>query len=92
MLSKLGILWHPKNFLNFFDMSNLELIFNMLGEASTTEIAKTHDTQGFKENKLAAKKGGKIAGDARKNLELETGGKVVNEKNYLHLAKKKKLM
>ncbi len=71
-------------------MTDLELIFNMLGEASTTEIAKKKDAQGFKENKLAAKEGGKIAGDARKNLELKTGDKVVSEKNYLDLKKKKK--
>jgi len=71
-------------------MTDLELIFNMLGEASTTEIAKKKDAQGFSENKLAAKEGGKIAGDARKNLELKTGDKVVSEKNYLDLKKKKK--
>jgi len=73
-------------------MTDLELIFNMLGEASTTEIAKKKDAQGFKENKLAAKEGGKIAGDARKNLELKTGEKVVSEKNYLDLKKKKKIL
>ncbi|MCF7871619.1 phage antirepressor protein [Candidatus Woesearchaeota archaeon] len=71
-------------------MTDLELIFNMLGEASTTEIAKKKDAQGFVENKLAAKEGGKIAGDARKNLELKTGDKVVSEKNYLDLKKKRK--
>ena len=57
-------------------MTNLELIFNMLGEASTTEIAKKKNAQGFDENKVAAKDGGKIAGDARKNLEIKTGEKV----------------
>lgn len=72
-------------------MTDLELIFNMLGEASTTEIAKNSDAQGFKENKFAAEKGGKIAGDARKNLEIETGKKVISKKNYLELEKKKKL-
>jgi DNA-damage-inducible protein D len=71
-------------------MTDLELIFNMLGEASTTEIAKKKDAQGFSENKLAAKEGGKIAGDARKKLELKTGDNVVSEKNYLDLKKKKK--
>lgn len=71
-------------------MTDLELIFNMLGEASTTEIAKKKDAKGFSENKLAAKEGGKIAGDARKNLELQTGDKVVSEKNYLDLQKKKR--
>ncbi|MFH1126921.1 MAG: Bro-N domain-containing protein [archaeon] len=64
-------------------MTDLELIFSMLGEASTTEIAKNKDAQGFIENKIAAKKGGKIAGDARKNLELESGSKVATSENYL---------
>ncbi|MEA2036475.1 MAG: Bro-N domain-containing protein [Nanoarchaeota archaeon] len=72
-------------------MTDLELIFNMLGEASTTEIAKKKDTQGFKENKFAAKEGGKIAGDARKKLELKTGNKVVSETNYIDITKKKSL-
>ncbi|MFA6537651.1 MAG: phage antirepressor protein, partial [Patescibacteria group bacterium] len=61
-------------------MGDLELIFSMLGEASTTEIAKTKNAQGFVENKIAARKGGKIAGNARKNLEIETGKKVVTKK------------
>jgi hypothetical protein len=71
-------------------MTDLEIIFTMLGEASTTEIAKKHDAKGFEENELAAKKGGKIAGDAREKLELETGDNVVSKKNYLDLKKKKK--
>lgn len=72
-------------------MSDLELIFSMLGEASTTEIAQGWDAQGFKENKEAAKQGGKIAGEARKKLELESGKKVVSNKNFLDLNKIKKL-
>ncbi len=64
-------------------MSDLELIFSMLGEASTTEIARNKNTQGFTENKQAAKMGGKIAGDARKKLELESGKKVVSQENFL---------
>lgn len=47
-------------------MTDLELIFSMLGEASTTEIATQRDAQGFGENKQAAKMGGTIAGNARK--------------------------
>jgi DNA-damage-inducible protein D len=58
-------------------MSDLELIFSMLGEASTTEIARNIDAQGFLENKTVAKKGGAIAGDARNALELESGQKIV---------------
>ncbi|MEA3342200.1 MAG: Bro-N domain-containing protein, partial [Chloroflexota bacterium] len=64
-------------------MTDLELIFSMLGEAATTEISRKKDTQGFGENKTAARKGGKIAGDARKKLENETGDKVVRPENYL---------
>ena len=72
-------------------MTDLELIFTMLGEASTTEIAKKHDVHGFEENKVVAKKGGKIAGDARAKLELETEDKVVSKKNSLDLKRKKRL-
>lgn len=64
-------------------MDDLELIFSLLGEASTTEIARSKNTQGFAENKTAARKGGQIAGDARKKLEVESGRKVVTSKNLL---------
>jgi len=64
-------------------MTDLELIFSMLGEAATTEIARKQDTQGFGENKVAARKGGRIAGEAREKLEVETGEKVVSPENYL---------
>ncbi|NQU79726.1 hypothetical protein HQ545_08215 [Candidatus Woesearchaeota archaeon] len=64
-------------------IDDLELIFTMLGEASTTKIARSKDVAGFVENKDAAQKGGKIAGDARINLELESGEEVVNSENYL---------
>jgi hypothetical protein len=66
-------------------MTNLEQIFTMLGEASTTEIARTQDAIGFEDNKQAAKSGGKIAGNARKELEEKTGKKVISRKNYLGL-------
>jgi DNA-damage-inducible protein D len=71
-------------------MNDLELIFTMLGEASTTKIAQKKDAQGFGENKSAAKEGGEVAGVARKELESKTGENVVSEKNYLHLIKNKK--
>lgn len=71
-------------------MTDLELIFSMLGEASTTEIVKKKNPVGFVENKKVANQGGKIAGDARKALEIETGDKVVSSKNYLPEAKKNK--
>jgi len=70
-------------------MNDLELIFSMLGEASTTEIAKNRDAQGFGENKQAAQLGGKVAGDARKDLEAKSGKKVSTKKNYLKLEEKK---
>ncbi|MFK7900038.1 MAG: BRO family protein [Cyclobacteriaceae bacterium] len=72
-------------------MTDLELIFSMLGEASTTEITRKTDAQGFIESKEAAKKGGEIAGDARKALEIESGNKVINSENFLPEDKKTKL-
>jgi prophage antirepressor-like protein len=64
-------------------MTDLELIFSMLGEASTTEIVKTKNPKGFIENKKAARQGGNVAGNARKELEQRTGKKVVTKENYL---------
>jgi len=64
-------------------MNDLELIFSMLGEASTTEIARNKDPQGFIENKKVAKKGGEVAGNARVELEKKSGKKVSTNKNYL---------
>jgi len=64
-------------------MTDLELIFSMLGEAATTEIARKQDARGFPENRTAARKGGRIAGDAREKLEIETDAAVVSSENYL---------
>ncbi len=64
-------------------MTDLELIFTMLGEASTTEIARRKDAQGFVENKHAAQEGGTIAGDAREALEAKSGRPVLSRENYL---------
>lgn len=64
-------------------MNDLELIFSMLSEAATTEIARKQDAQGFTENKVAARKGGRIAGEAREKLEVETGTAVVSPENFL---------
>jgi hypothetical protein len=64
-------------------MTDLELIFSMLGEAATTEIARKQDARGFDENRTASHKGGRIAGEAREKLEQETGEKVVSRNNYL---------
>lgn len=73
-------------------MSDLELIFSMLGERATTEITIVNDTIGFENLKLDAKEGGKIAGDAKKALEVKTGKKVVTNENYLEKPQDKKLL
>ena len=66
-------------------MTDLELIFSMLGEAATTEIARNRDAQGFPQNKHAARSGGTVAGNARRELEKKSGRKVVSNENYLAL-------
>jgi DNA-damage-inducible protein D len=70
-------------------MNNLELIFSMLGEASTTEISRNTDAQGFKENYSAAKAGGTVAGNARRELEKKSGRSIVSSENYLLSTNKK---
>lgn len=70
-------------------MTDLELIFTMLGEAGTTEIARRKDAQGFVDNRKAAKEGGTVAGNARKALEAKSGKLVVSKENYLPPAGKK---
>jgi DNA-damage-inducible protein D len=64
-------------------MTNLELIFTMLGEESTRSVAVSEDAQGFNENHDAARKGGDIAGNARRYYEKKTGNKVVTTTNFL---------
>lgn len=71
-------------------MTDLELIFTMLGEASTTEIARNKDAEGFEENEKAAKEGWKIAGDARIALEKKTKVKVSTKENYKEIPEHKK--
>lgn len=66
-------------------MTDLELIFTMLGEASTTEIARRKNAQGFPANRSTAREGGTIAGDARKALEAKSGTPVVTASNNLVL-------
>ena len=68
-------------------MNDLEQLFSQLSEAATTEITKAEHPQGFKENKYVSKRGGKIAGGARKKLEIETGRKVITSRNYLPVKK-----
>lgn len=64
-------------------MSEAELIFTALAELSTRQIAESENTQGFDENKSPAKRGGRIAKDARKALEAKTGKSVVTGENFL---------
>ncbi|MFA6563715.1 MAG: Bro-N domain-containing protein [Verrucomicrobiia bacterium] len=70
-------------------MNDLELIFSMLGEAATTEIARNKDAQGFPENKHVAHEGGTVAGNARRDLERRSGRKVISSQNYFALTQKK---
>lgn len=71
-------------------MTDLELIFSMLGEAATTEIARNKDAQGFNPNKRAAREGGTVAGNARRELEQRSGRKVVTGGNFLGLSQSAK--
>ena len=63
------------------NMTNAELVINMLGELATTEISKTENPHGFEESKIVARDGGGIAGNALRELENRTGRKVVSSKN-----------
>jgi hypothetical protein len=64
-------------------MSEAELIFTALAELSTRQIAETENSKGFEENKIPAKKGGRIAKDARKALEQKTGKSIITGENFL---------
>jgi hypothetical protein len=63
------------------NMTNLELVLNMLAEATTAEISKENNPKTFDDNKAIAKKGGDIAGDTRKQIEAQTGKKIVTAQN-----------
>ena len=69
------------------NMSTLELVLNMLAEATTTELSKTVEPKSFNENKEVAIKGGSIAGNARKEIESTTGKPVITEKNAVDFTK-----
>ena len=73
-------------------MNDLELIFSMLGEASTTEIARNKNAQGMLENQQSARQGGSVAGKARRDLEKKSGKKVASKQNYLNAPQDKKLL
>ena len=63
------------------NMSTLELALNMLAEATTTELTKAQNPQGLEENRVVAKTGGQIAGEARQRIERETGNPVITSQN-----------
>ncbi len=71
-------------------MSEAELIFTALAELSTRQIAESENSTGMEENKKSAKRGGKIAREAKEKLELETGQKVVSDSNFLPKQRKTK--
>ncbi|MBU3942819.1 Bro-N domain-containing protein [Patescibacteria group bacterium] len=73
-------------------MDDFELIFSMLGERSTTEIHRTENSQGVPKLKADANRGGKVAGNARKELEKELGRSVVPKDNFKKLSGSKKLL
>ncbi len=69
------------------NMSTLELVLNMLAEATTTELSKAHNPQGLSENKQVAKRGGTVAGDARKAIEADTGKSVITSQTAIDFTK-----
>ena len=71
-------------------MTNLELVLNMLAEATTTEISKEKNPKYFEENKMIAKQGGTIAGNTRKEIEAKSGKKIVSNQNAKQLSDKGK--
>lgn len=73
------------------NMTNLELVLNMLAEATTTEIRKETNPETFSDNVKVAKKGGQIAGNTRKEIEQQTGKKIVSKVNAKILKEPKKL-
>lgn len=73
------------------NMSNLEIVLNLLGEVSTKEISKSKNPKTFPQSKKIANEGGTIAGNARKEIKKKTGKKVISRKNNLNLKENKKL-
>ena len=71
-------------------MTNLELVLNMLAEATTTEISKERKPQGFEQSQVIAKQGGTIAGNTRREIEAKSGRKIVTSTNQKTLASAKK--
>ena len=73
-------------------MDDFELIFSMLGERSTTEIHRQEKSEGLPKLKHDAHRGGRVAGNARKELEKELGRPIVSKNNYLPKSRKNKLL
>lgn len=67
------------------NMTNVELVLNMLAEVSTTEFSKERNPETFEESKIIAQKGGEVAKSARQNIEKQLGHKVVTSKNAKNL-------
>lgn len=87
-IKNLDIKFEQENLCDHF--TDLELIFNMLGEKVATEITKTDDSLGFYECEDAALRGGKVAGNARADAEKEIGKSVISRDNYKDITKKQK--
>ena len=69
------------------NMSTLELVLNMLAEATTTEISRTSEPQTFEDSRQVARRGGRIAGNARKEIEADTGKPVITKKNAVDFSR-----
>ena len=67
------------------NMSTLEIVLNMLAETTTTELSKSHRPEGFEESRIVARRGGKVAGDARRAIEADTGRPAVTAENAAQL-------
>lgn len=67
------------------NMSTLEIVLNMLAETTTTELSKAHQLEGFEESRIVARRGGKVAGDARRAIEADTGRPAVTAQNAAQL-------
>ena len=67
------------------NMSTLEIVLNMLAETTTTELSKVHQPEGFEESRIVARRGGKVAGDARRAIEADTGRPAVTAENAAQL-------
>ena len=73
------------------NMTNLELVLNMLAETATTEISKKREPKTFPENRQVAREGGSIAGNARKQIEAKTGKPVISKINFQKMKEQKKI-